>query len=81
MTNGVYMGCCNQKYVKKALDLSRELIILADQGELKCSDNSPCVLFGILRDCAYKIKARAEEEKDKLKVAAKWNDTDDKNGT
>ena len=71
------MTCSYEKYVKKALDLSKELIILADQGELKCSDNSPCVLFGILRDCAYKIRARAEDEKDKLKLHDKWNETGD----
>ncbi|MBI5778423.1 MAG: hypothetical protein HZA49_03085 [Planctomycetes bacterium] len=55
----------NQKYnnhLKKSLELAKELIILADEGESESVDNGCRVLYGILRDCAYKIKARAEGE-------------------
>jgi len=55
----------NQKYnrhLKKSLELAKELIILADEGESESLDNGCRVLYGILRDCAYTIKARAESE-------------------
>ena len=44
------------------MELAKELIILADQGESSDPDNGCSVLYGIVRDCAYKIKAQAESE-------------------
>ena len=60
------------KYVKRTLDLVRKMIILADKAEVGCCDYSSTVLFGVVRDCAYKIKCRAEEEKDRLKMLGNW---------
>lgn len=60
------------KYVKRTLDLVRKMIILADQAEMGCCDYSSTVLFGVVRDCAYKIKGRAEEERERLKMLGDW---------
>lgn len=63
----------NCLYIRKTLDLVRKMIILADKGEMSCDDYSSTVLFGVVRDCAYKIKARAEEERDRLKTYGGWD--------
>lgn len=50
--------------IRKALEMARQLTILADEGEARCHDDSCAVLCGIIRDCAYKIRGRAEFERD-----------------
>lgn len=45
-----------------ALELSRRLLKLADDGESACVDDGCIVLYGIIRDCAYQIKAGTEKE-------------------
>ena len=60
------------KYVKRTLDMVRKMIILADKAEMGCCDYSSTVLFGVVRDCAYKIKGRAEEERERLKMLGDW---------
>ena len=47
----------------KALDLARELIILADEGDASREDVGCGVLFGTLRDCGYKIRRTVKQEK------------------
>ena len=44
--------------------MARQLIILADQGELDSDDDGCRVLYGIIRDCAYKIRIQAERERE-----------------
>lgn len=63
----------NCVYIRKTLDLVRKMIILADKGEMRCGDYSSTVLFGVVRDSAYKIRARAEEERDRLKMLGNWD--------
>ncbi len=60
------------KYVRQTLELVRKMIILADKGEMGCCDYSSTVLFGVVRDCAYKIKGRAEEERERLRIMGDW---------
>lgn len=51
-------------YISEALELTRKLTILADEGEAAATCDDGCaVLFGIIRDCAYKIRKRAEHER------------------
>lgn len=52
----------HDKHLQKSLELVKELIILADEGESDSQDNGCRNLYGIIRDCAYKIKAQAESE-------------------
>jgi hypothetical protein len=40
-----------------------EMIRLADQGDADREDNGCGILYGVLRDSAYKLKKLAEEEK------------------
>jgi hypothetical protein len=50
------------KHLQKSLELAKEMITLADEGESDSLDNGCRILYGIMRDCAYKIKTQAENE-------------------
>ncbi|MEW5944966.1 MAG: hypothetical protein AB1742_02080 [bacterium] len=62
---------CNEK-IQKALGLARELMILADEGDEARDDDSCGVLYGVIRDSAYRIKEQAEKEKKKHQDSGKW---------
>ena len=64
---------CNN-HIRKALEMARQLIILADQGDLDSEDDGCRVLYGVVRDCAYKIRAQAEREREAHKLKGLWND-------
>ena len=48
----------------RVLRLTKEMILLADKGDLNRNDVTCGVLYGILRDSAYKLKNLAEQEKE-----------------
>jgi len=52
--------------------MSRRLTILADQGEAHAHDDGCAVLAGVLRDCAYKIRGRAEQEREVHRLRGQW---------
>ena len=56
------MRPCNL-HIAKTLELVEDMIYLADQGDTDREDNGCGILYGILRDSAYKLKKLAEEEK------------------
>jgi hypothetical protein len=63
---------CNER-IRQALEHARQLTILADEGELCCRDDGCAVLFGVIRDCAYRIRAQAESERDSHKMQGRWH--------
>jgi hypothetical protein len=58
----------------ESLELARKLIILADEGEADALDDSCVVLYGIVRDCAYKIRSAAEKERQSHIDSARWDE-------
>jgi len=52
--------------------LAKQLMNLADEGDTHREDESCGVLFGVVRDSAYKIKTLAEQELTKHKGAGRW---------
>jgi len=55
---------CNHN-IKKTLNLVNEMIRVADKGDIEREDNGCGILYGVLRDSAYKVKKLAEQEKEK----------------
>ena len=49
--------------IVKVLRMSREMMMLADEGDHDRKDRSCGVLYGTLRDMAYKLRRLAEEER------------------
>jgi hypothetical protein len=54
---------CNL-HIAKTLKLTEEMLHLADQGESDREDNGCGILYGVLRDSAFKLKKLAETEKE-----------------
>ena len=68
----VLMNSTSNKNLIRALDLVRELIELADQGDDAREDVGCGVLYGTVRDSAYKIKALADSEIAEHKLRGQW---------
>jgi len=64
------------RYVRKALRLARELMLLADHGDLNRQDDGCGVLSGVVRDCAYQVRAAAEREREAHRRRGMWVETD-----
>jgi len=59
--------------IKRVLELSREMIILADDGQAAAEDDGCRLLYGVLQDCAYKLRKKAEEEKAAHCRTGRWD--------
>ena len=64
----------SNQHIREVLEMARQLIILADQGDLDSEDDGCRVLYGVIRDFAYKIRARAEQERETHKKKGTWDD-------
>jgi hypothetical protein len=56
------MKTCNET-IRKTIELARRMLDIADEGDAVREDPSRGVLYGVLRDSAYKIKKLAEAER------------------
>lgn len=52
----------SNEYISKALKIANDLMGLAGEGDTLADDHGCGILFGIMRDCAYKIRRQAERE-------------------
>lgn len=52
------------KNIRETLSLVEKMLLLADKGDKDREDVGCGILYGILRDSAYKLKKVAEKEKD-----------------
>jgi hypothetical protein len=58
--------------IYRTIQLTQDMIHLADQGDAEREDTGCGVLYGILRDAAYKILKLAEEEKRQHRAKGWW---------
>jgi len=58
------MACVKTDLIEQALEIAGELNRLADEGYAE-GDDGCYVLCGVIRDCSYQIKNRAEMERDR----------------
>ncbi len=57
------MGHPSDKCLKKTLEMAAHMLELADAGDAVREDVGCGVLYGVLRDAAYRIKKLAEAER------------------
>jgi len=57
------MKSCDE-ILLKTIEMASSLLRLADEGDANREDNGCGVLYGMVRDSAYKIRRLAEAEKD-----------------
>ncbi|WP_244155461.1 hypothetical protein [Desulfatiglans anilini] len=50
--------------IKKTLELTERMIALADEGDEVREDSSCGILYGVLRDSAFRIRQLAEKERE-----------------
>ena len=70
------MRPCNHN-IRKTLNLVDEMIRVADKGDIEREDNGCGILYGVLRDSAYKVKKLAEQEKEKHILKGWWIEESD----
>jgi hypothetical protein len=71
------MSCRNNRFIKRALKMSNQLSALADEGEARSEDDGCAVLYGVIRDCAYRIRQRAEQEKENHRRSGMWDEAEE----
>ena len=62
----------SNQYIRQALEFARRLTVLADKGEEASTDTGCAVLYCVVRDCAYKIRASAEREREAHRQSGRW---------
>ncbi len=63
---------CNDN-IRDTLALAESLIKLARQGTSDSDDNSCMILYGLLKDCGYRIEKAAQAEKKSHLEKGKWD--------
>ena len=67
------MRPCDES-IKTTLGLVEEMLELADEGDAVREDSGCGILYGVLRDAAFKIKKLAESEKNAHIQKGWWQD-------
>ena len=67
------MKPCDQN-IKRTIELTHEMIRLADQGDEDREDTGCGILYGVLRDSAYKLLQMAEREKARHQAKGWWQE-------
>ena len=57
------MKSCN-KNIDSTIKLTKKMIDLSDKGDIERKDTDCGIMYGMLRDCGYKLKKMAEAEKE-----------------
>ncbi len=65
------MKTCNEN-IQKTIELAEAMLDLAEKGDLDREDVGCGVLYGILRDAAYRIRKTAEAERETHMHKGKW---------
>lgn len=58
----------------RVVRLSREMLALADEGDRDRDDDSCGILYGVLRDAAYRLRELAEKECEAHKRSGRWDE-------
>jgi len=61
------------KNILRVLELAKEMIDTAEEGDIHRKDNGCGIIFGILRDSGYKLINLAEEEIEKHFLKGSWD--------
>ncbi|HOV87547.1 MAG TPA: hypothetical protein PLM79_14385 [Syntrophobacteraceae bacterium] len=65
------MRLCDENLLK-TLELTDRMVEIADQGDMAREDPGCGVLYGVLRDAAFKIRKLAEDERSVHMRKGKW---------
>jgi len=77
-SGGVRMRPCDET-IKNTISIAEMMLKIADEGDMVREDNGCGVLYGVLRDSAFKIRKLAEVEKN-AHIRKGWWKTDSDRG-
>ena len=60
--------------LRMLIRMTREMLALADEGDRDRLDDSCGILFGILRDMAYRLRRLGQEECESHMKAGRWDE-------
>ncbi len=60
--------------LKRVQRLTREMLALADEGDRDRIDDTCGIVFGVLRDMAYRLRKMTDEEIERHRAAGRWED-------
>lgn len=66
----------HNRNIAKSIAMAKEMIGLADEGQAESRDNGCLTLYGLVRDCGYRIKGEAERERDAHRASGVWSEAD-----
>lgn len=55
-------NCANETALTEAMKLAEKMLKLAEKGIFTCENDSCLMVYGIIRDCGYKIRRTVEQE-------------------
>jgi len=67
------MSAAFNENLLRTIRLTREMLALADEGDRDRGDDSCGIIYGILRDSAYRLRKLAEQECEKHRLDGKWD--------
>jgi len=67
------MSSPNNENLLRLLEMTREMLALADEGDRDRDDAHCGIIYGILRDSAYRLRKLAEQECDRHRENGKWD--------
>ncbi len=67
------MSAAANENVRRVLSMTREMLALADDGDRDRDDQGCGILYGILRDAAYRLRGEAEEERRRHQERGAWD--------
>ena len=62
MESKINTSCQNKKLIIEAMKLAEKMLMMSDHGTVTCEDDSCLLIYGVIRDCGYKIRRTIEEE-------------------
>lgn len=65
----------------RTLRMTREMLALADEGDRDRRDDSCGIIYGIMRDMAYRLRKLADSECERHRAAGKWDEPEDESET
>ena len=62
----------SNEHILNALKIANDLMSLANDAQLQTNDNDSNILFGVMRDCAYKLWREVARQHHHNKTTADW---------
>jgi hypothetical protein len=63
---------CNAQ-VRRVFEIVEQMLALADEGDRDRDSGSCGILFGVLRDSAYRLRRLAEQERERRTAEGNWD--------